>query len=144
LRRTRFGIFLAGTSMACDLRQGGDVSITIYGIKNCDTMKKARSWLEKHGVDYAFHDYKTAGIDRTNLERWSKKLGWETLLNRAGTTFRKLPDKDKQGLDAETAIALMLAQPSMIKRPVLDLGGGRLLVGFKPEMYAEAVAPGGR
>jgi arsenate reductase len=130
--------------MACDLRQGGDVSITIYGIKNCDTMKKARSWLEKHDVDYAFHDYKTAGIDRANLERWSKKLGWETLLNRAGTTFRKLPDKDKQGLDAEKAIALMLAQPSMIKRPVLDLGGGRLLVGFKPEMYAQAMAPGGR
>jgi arsenate reductase len=115
------------------------VSITIYGIKNCDTMKKARSWLENHDVDYAFHDYKTAGIDRARLERWSKKVGWETLLNRAGTTFRKLADKDKQGLDVEKAIALMLAQPSMIKRPVLDLGGGRLLVGFKPEMYAEAV-----
>jgi arsenate reductase (glutaredoxin) len=115
------------------------VSITIYGIKNCDTMKKARSWLEKHGVDYAFHDYKTAGIDRARLERWSKKVGWEMLLNRAGTTFRKLADKDKQALDVEKAIALMLAQPSMIKRPVLDLGGGRLLVGFRPEMYAEAV-----
>ncbi len=115
------------------------MSITIYGIKNCDTMKKARSWLEKHDVEYAFHDYKTAGIDRARLERWSKKLGWEALLNRAGTTFRKLPDKDKQGLDAEKAIALMLAQPSMIKRPVLDLGGGHLLVGFRPETYAEAV-----
>jgi arsenate reductase (glutaredoxin) len=118
---------------------GGNVSITIYGIKNCDTMKKARSWLEKHGVDYAFHDYKTAGIDRARLERWSKKVGWEILLNRAGTTFRKLPDKDKQPLDAEKAIALMLAQPATIKRPVLDLGGGRLLVGFTPETYAQAV-----
>ena len=115
------------------------MSITIYGIKNCDTMKKARAWLDKRGVEYAFHDYKTAGIDRERLERWSKKLGWETLLNRAGTTFRKLPDKDKAGLDAGKAVALMLDQPSMIKRPVLDLGGGRLLVGFKPELYAEAV-----
>ena len=113
--------------------------ITIYGIKNCDTMKKARAWLEKHGVDYAFHDYKAAGIDRERLERWSKKVGWETLFNRAGTTFRKLPDKDKQGLDARKAMALMLAQPSMIKRPVLDLGGGKLVVGFNPEAYDEAV-----
>jgi len=111
----------------------------IYGIKNCDTMKKARAWLDKQGVEYAFHDYKATGIDRERLERWSKKVGWETLLNRAGTTFRKLPDKDKQALDERKAIALMLAQPSMIKRPVLDLGGGRLLVGFKPETYKEAV-----
>jgi Spx/MgsR family transcriptional regulator len=113
--------------------------ITIYGIKNCDTMKKARAWLDKHGVDYAFHDYKIAGIERAQLEAWCKKLGWETLLNRAGTTFRKLPDKDKDGLDAKKAIALMLAQPSMIKRPVLDLGGGKLLVGFAPERYSAAV-----
>ena len=113
--------------------------VTIYGIKNCDTMKKARAWLDKHGVEYAFHDYKAAGIDRDRLERWSKKVGWETLLNRAGTTFRKLSDKDKQGLDARKAMALMLEQPSMIKRPVLDLGGGKLVVGFKPEIYAEAV-----
>jgi arsenate reductase len=115
------------------------MSITIYGIKNCDTMKKARAWLDKRGVSYDFHDYKTAGIDRERLERWSKKLGWETLLNRAGTTFRKLPDKDKATVDEKKAIALMLDQPSMIKRPVLDLGGGNLLVGFKPELYAEAV-----
>ena len=114
--------------------------ITIYGIKNCDTMKKARAWLDKQGVDYAFHDYKAAGIDRERLERWSKKVGWETLLNRAGTTFRKLPDTDKQALDARKAMALMLAQPAMIKRPVLDFGGGRLVVGFKPEAYGEAVA----
>jgi arsenate reductase len=112
---------------------------TIYGIKNCDTMKKARSWLDKHGVDYAFHDYKTAGIDRAKLETWAKKTGWETLLNRAGTTFKKLPDKDKMGLTEKKALALMLKQPSMIKRPVLELSGGKLLVGFKPEEYAASV-----
>jgi arsenate reductase (glutaredoxin) len=115
-------------------------AVTIYGIKNCDTMKKARSWLDEHGVDYAFHDYKTAGIERERLEQWCKKLGWETLLNRAGTTFRKLPDKDKASVDAKKAVALMLAQPSMIKRPVLDLGGGKLLVGFAPETYGAALA----
>ena len=115
------------------------MSITIYGIKNCDTMKKARAWLDKHGVVYQFHDYKTAGIDREQLERWCKKVGWETLLNRSGTTFRKLAEKDKQSLDATKAIALMLAQPSMIKRPVLDLGRGTLVVGFKPEIYSESV-----
>ena len=113
---------------------------TIYGIKNCDTMKKARAWLDQKGVAYDFHDYKSAGIDRDRLERWVGKAGWETLLNRAGTTFKKLPDKDKQGLTEKKAIALMLDQPSMIKRPVLDLGGGKLLVGFKPEAYAAAVA----
>ena len=113
--------------------------ITIYGIKNCDTMKKARAWLYKHGVDYAFHDYKTAGVTRAQLEQWCKKVGWEALLNRAGTTFRQLPDKDKNGLDDKKAVALMLAQPSMIKRPVLDLGGGKLLVGFAPESYGAAL-----
>jgi len=114
--------------------------ITIYGIKNCDTMKKARAWLDQHGIDYAFHDYKTAGIHREHLEAWAKKVGWETLLNRAGTTFRKLPDKDKDVKTAAKAIALMLDQPSMIKRPVLDLGDGKLLVGFKPEAYKDAIA----
>jgi arsenate reductase (glutaredoxin) len=109
--------------------------ITLYGIKNCDTMKKARVWLDGHGVAYAFHDYKTAGIDKPRLERWSETVGWEVLLNRAGTTFRKLPDADKQNLDKKKAIALMLAQPAMIKRPVLDLGNGRLLVGFTPAIY---------
>ena len=113
--------------------------ITIYGIKNCDTMKKARAWLDKHGVAYVFHDYKTAGIDRERLQRWSEKVGWEILLNRAGTTFRKLSDRDKQTLDERRATALMLSQPSMIKRPVLDLGGGKLLVGFTPEIYDQAV-----
>ena len=116
------------------------MAITIYGIKNCDTMKKARAWLESHGVAYAFHDYKASGIDRGSLERWVEEHGWETVLNRAGTTFRALPDAEKQGLDAGKAIALMLAQPSMIKRPVLDLGGGQTIVGFKPEIYAAALA----
>jgi arsenate reductase len=116
------------------------VSLTLYGIKNCDTMKKARAWLDARGVAYAFHDYKAEGIDRARLEAWSQKIGWETLLNRAGTTFRKLPDADKAGIDEGRALALMLHQPSMINRPVLDLGG-RILVGFKPEMY-EAVLQG--
>ncbi|MEH2509336.1 arsenate reductase [Nitrobacteraceae bacterium AZCC 1564] len=115
------------------------MTITIYGIKNCDTMKKARSWLDKHGVDYSFHDYKALGIERERLASWSKEVGWETLLNRAGMTFRKLPDDQKEGLTEKKALALMLAQPSMIKRPVLDLGRGRLLVGFKPEIYEKAV-----
>ena len=112
--------------------------VTIYGIPNCDTMKKARAWLEGHGVAYDFHDYKKAGIDRQRLATWSRKVGWEALVNRAGTTFRMLPDGDKNGLNEHTAIDLMLAQPSLIKRPVLDLGGGKLLVGFKPEIYGEA------
>ncbi len=114
------------------------MAITIYGIKACDTMKKARDWLDGHGVAYAFHDYKTAGIDRAHLGAWAGQVGWEVLLNRSGTTFRKLPDADKMGLDQDKAIALMLAQPSMIKRPVLDLGG-KLLVGFKPDAYAAAL-----
>ena len=111
----------------------------IYGIKNCDTMKKARAALDKKGVAYGFHDYKSAGIDKAKLEGWAKKVGWETLLNRAGTTFKKLSDKDKAGLSETKAIALMLKQPSMIKRPVLDAGGGKLLVGFKPEQYMAAL-----
>jgi arsenate reductase (glutaredoxin) len=113
--------------------------ITIYGIKNCDTMRKARAWLDKHAVAHDFHDYKTAGVDRERLQRWEKKVGWETLLNRAGTTFRQLPNRDKTSLDAKKALALMLRQPSMIKRPVLELGRGRLLVGFTPESYAKSV-----
>lgn len=111
--------------------------ITIYGIKNCDTMKKARAWLDTHSVTYAFHDYKTSGIDRARLQQWCAQVGWEALLNRAGTTFRNLPDDQKVALDERKAIALMLAQPSMIKRPVLERGTG-LLVGFKPDEYAKA------
>jgi arsenate reductase len=112
--------------------------VTLYGIKNCDTMKKARAWLDTQAVVYDFHDYKTAGIDRARLEAWVAELGWETLLNRAGTTFRKLPDAARENLDAAKAIALMLEQPSMIKRPVLDLGD-RILAGFKPELYSAAL-----
>lgn len=111
--------------------------VTIYGIKACDTMKKARDWLDSAGVAYGFHDYKVAGIDPGTLRGWAKTVGWERLLNRAGTTFRKLPDADKADVTGDKAIALMTAQPSMIKRPVLDVGGA-LLVGFNPDAYAEA------
>ena len=112
-------------------------TVTIYGIRNCDTMKKARAWLDGHGVAYRFHDYRAEGIDAAQLRHWAQAVGWEMLLNRAGTTFRKLPDRDKAGLTEARALALMAAQPSMIRRPVLDVGG-RLIVGFKPEQYAEA------
>jgi arsenate reductase len=114
------------------------LGVTIYGIKNCDTMKKARTWLDDHGVKYAFHDYKASGIDAATLARWAGEVGWETLLNRAGTTFKKLPDPRKADLTERKAIALMLEQPSMIKRPVLETGG-RILVGFKPEIYEKSV-----
>jgi Spx/MgsR family transcriptional regulator len=117
--------------------------ITIYGITNCDTMKKARSWLDSHGVTYEFHDYKAAGAPKEKLRAWMSELGWETLLNRAGTTFRKLPDAEKEGLNERKALALMLEQPSMIKRPVLEVGG-KLLVGFKPEVYAKEVGASGK
>ena len=111
------------------------MTVTLHGIPNCDTVKKARVWLDQHGVAYAFHDYKKAGIDRPTLERWVATHGWETVLNRAGTTFRALPPAAKADLDAGKAVELMLAQPSMIKRPVLDVDG-RTTVGFKPETYA--------
>ena len=107
---------------------------TIFGIKNCDTMKKARAWLDEHGVPYVFHDYKTAGIDADLLRRWIAKTSWEMLLNRNGTTFRKLSDAEKANLTEQKAIALMLTQPSLIKRPVLEMGD-KLLVGFKPNVY---------
>ena len=107
----------------------------IYGIRNCDTMKKARSWLEAHDVAFEFHDYKLSGIDRAKLEAWAAVVGWEVLLNRAGTTFRKLPEAAKTGLTEARAIKLMLEQPSMIKRPVLERGR-TLLVGFSAERYS--------
>lgn len=113
----------------------------LYGIPNCDTVKKARVWLDAHGVAYTFHDYKKAGIDAATLRGWTAKLGWETVLNRAGTTFRKLPEADRVDLTEDKAIALMLAQPSMIKRPILA-NGDLLLAGFKPDTYLEAgIAP---
>jgi arsenate reductase len=108
--------------------------VTVYGIKNCDTMKKARRWLESKKVAYRFHDYKAAGIDKAVLEGWVKKVGWQVLFNRAGTTFRKLSDADKEDMTERKAVALMLAQPSLIKRPVLD-ADDKLTVGFKPEEY---------
>jgi arsenate reductase len=113
------------------------MTVTIYGIKNCDTMKKARAWLDAHRVAYRFHDYKAEGIERATLEGWARELGWETLLNRAGTTFRKLPETDKERLSEKKALALMAAQPSMIKRPVLRAGDD-LIVGFRPEIYEKA------
>jgi len=114
------------------------VAVTLFGIANCDSVKKARAWLEAAGVAYVFHDYKTAGIEPARLQGWIRRVGWEVLLNRAGTTFRKLPEAERAGLTQAKAVALMLAQPSMIKRPVLE-EGERLLVGFKPESYAAAL-----
>ena len=115
------------------------VTVSIYGIKNCDTMKKARAWLDAQGVSYAFHDYRSEGVEPFRVQGWIDVLGWETVLNRAGTTFRKLPDKEKSGLDAEKAKALMLKQPSMIKRPILEADGA-LLAGFRPAEYERLFA----
>lgn len=111
------------------------MTLTLYGIPNCDTVKKARVWLESQGLAYDFHDYKKLGADADRLKAWCAALGWEQVLNRAGTTFRKLPDADKAGLDEARAIALMLDQPSMIKRPIVEHSGG-VLAGFKPEIWA--------
>lgn len=110
-------------------------SVKIHGIKNCDTMKKAFVWLDTHGIAYDFHDYKKLGVSADEVARWSDAAGWEKLLNRAGTTFRKLPDADQQDLTRDKAIALMVANPSMIKRPVVE-AGGEIEIGFKPERYA--------
>ena len=114
------------------------MTLTVFGIPNCDTVKKARDWLDQHGIAYSFHDYKKSSIDRATLAGWVRKLGWEALLNRAGTTFRKLPEAQRSDLDSEKAIALMLNQPSMIKRPVVVYRGG-LLVGFKPDDWAKVL-----
>lgn len=111
------------------------MSVTIYGIKNCDTMRKARDWLDANGVEYAFHDYKKDGLDDATLTRWLGLSPWEKLLNRAGTTFRKLPDDQRADIDETKAKALMLAQPSMVKRPVVEKHGN-ILVGFKPDEFA--------
>lgn len=114
-------------------------TITMYGIPNCDTVRKARAWLDGRGVALAFHNYKTAGVDAARLAGWVDRVGWEVLLNRAGTTFRKLDPADRDGIDRDKAIALMVANPSLIKRPVVEHGGG-LLVGFRPDDYAAAFA----
>lgn len=113
------------------------MTVELYGIPNCDTMKKARSWLDAHAVAYAFHDYKKEGVAEDRLRRWVGIAGWEVVLNRSGTTFRKLPESERIDLDADRAVALMLSQPSMIKRPVLE-AGETLLVGFTPERYDAA------
>lgn len=115
------------------------MTVTIYGIKNCDTMKKAFAWLEGHGVAYTFHDYRKDGVGRDRIEKWCDAQGWETVLNRSGTTFRKLPDEAKSDLDEAKAIELMLAQPAMIKRPVIETGSA-IEIGFKPERYAALFA----
>lgn len=114
------------------------MTITVYGIPNCDTVKKARNWLEANGIDYAFHDYKKAGADTGKLEAWVASVGWEKVLNRAGTTFRKLPEEDKADLDAAKAVQVMAANPSCIKRPIVEHPGG-LLVGFKPDEWQAAL-----
>jgi arsenate reductase (glutaredoxin) len=114
------------------------VALTMYGIKNCDTIKKARAWLDARAIAYTFHDYKAAGVDRAKLATWCKQVGWEQLLNRAATTFRKLPEGERADIDEAKALRLMVDQPSMIKRPVLELGT-RLLVGFSPDNYEKAL-----
>ena len=115
------------------------MAVTIYGIKNCDTMKKAFAWLGQHGVDYVFHDYRVDGIAKADIRRWSKTVGWEKLLNKSSTTFRALSDAEKADLDEAKAIDLMVAQPTMIKRPVLDTGKA-IEVGFKPERYQDVLS----
>ena len=112
--------------------------LTLHGIPNCDTVKKARAWLDARGAAYAFHDYKKLGAPRDLIEGWAREVGWEALLNRRGTTFRGLGDADKAGLDEARALALMEAQPSLIRRPVLS-GAGALLVGFDAEAWAAAL-----
>lgn len=114
------------------------MTLTLYGIPNCDTVKKARVWLDGRGIAHGFHDYKKAGIDADTLSDWARAVGWEVLLNRAGTTWRKLPDEAREGVDEAKAIALMVEQPSLIKRPVVT-GGARLLVGFKPAEWEAAL-----
>lgn len=116
--------------------------VTIHGIRNCGTMKKARAWLDAHRIAHRFHDYKVSGIERAMLESWARQAGWEALLNRAGTTFRKLPETEREGLTEARAITLMLAQPSMIRRPVLERDG-RITLGFSPERYAALFGNGG-
>lgn len=112
--------------------------ITVYGIRNCTTMKRAFAWFEEHGIDYVFHDYKKSGVPRADLERWAERLGWRTLLNSQGPTWRKLPDADKADLTPEKLMALVAAHPSLIRRPVVE-AGEQLLVGFDPALFAKAL-----
>lgn len=115
------------------------MSVVIFGIKNCDTMKKARAWLDGKGIAYVFCDYKTGGVELGRLEGWSKKVGWESLINRSGTTFRKLPEPEKECLSEASALALMIANPSMIRRPVLEIGD-QIVVGFNPDRYGQLLS----
>jgi arsenate reductase len=117
------------------------MTVTIYGIKTCDTVRKARTWLEGRGVAHGFVDYRAEGLDPKKLAAWEKAIGWEKLLNKASTTFKDLPDADKQALDRKNAVALMQAHPTLIKRPVLDVDGA-ITVGFKPEIYERVVSAG--
>ena len=110
------------------------MNTTLYGISNCDTVKKARKWLEAHGVDYSFHDFRKDGLDPATLSEWTAQLGWEALLNRRSTSWRQLADADKTDLDSSKALELMLRQPTLIKRPVLE-GSNQLLVGFSEQAY---------
>jgi Spx/MgsR family transcriptional regulator len=113
--------------------------VTLYGIKNCETMKKAFAWLDEHGVEYAFHDYKKSGVDIARLKLWVKHLGWKTLLNTKGTTWRKLAPEQQGDMTQAKAVALMIEHPSLIKRPVVETGQ-QLLVGFDPAMFASFIA----
>ncbi|MFP5430281.1 MAG: ArsC family reductase [Gammaproteobacteria bacterium] len=113
--------------------------LTIYGIRNCDTMKKAMAWLDQHGIAYTLHDYKKSGIDAGTLAAWEQQLGWETLLNRRGTTWRKLDSATQAGITRDSALALMQAQPSLIKRPVVAMGA-HLLCGFDEAAWLEQLA----
>jgi arsenate reductase len=117
------------------------MTTTLYGIPNCDTIKKARVWLDAHGIAYAFHDWRKDGVDVALITRWIDELGWEALLNRSGTTFRKLPDADRADLDGSHALAIMIAHPAVIRRPVLERCG-TLLVGFAPARYEAALLTG--
>lgn len=115
------------------------MTITLYGIPNCDTVKKARAWLDANGISHTFHDYKKSGADPERLAEWCAAAGWEKVLNRAGTTFRKLPDTEKEGLDQPRAITLMAANPSCIKRPVMEHPHG-ILIGFDPDRWRAELA----
>lgn len=110
--------------------------LTIFGIKNCDTMKKAFAWLDEAGLAYTFHDYKKQGIDAKTLQRWEQQVGWEALLNRRGTTWRKLPANEQATICQSTALSLMEAQPSLIKRPVVEYEGG-LMIGFNADSWQQ-------
>nr|MDT0250963.1 ArsC family reductase [Endozoicomonas sp.] len=122
--------------MTCTNKGDNVVTLTIYGIPNCDTIKKARRWLDNVGIEYRFHDYRKNGLEPGILEAWTKELGWEALLNRRGTTWRKLPEEEKSAINAERAITLMLEQPAMIRRPLLDTGSQKLL-GFSEQEYSD-------